>query len=327
MATESATRPRAPSRLALVVLILAGGLIGAVLFRSEVPPSDSAPANATTSHTLIHRSPDRPSENGAEPQAALSSENLPAAQPSATSPEPSPNRSVSLAPAPTTTTMPRSEPRLLGSIEDLSSSQTPAAPPMSQPFHSQPTAPATDPWPPGLTDHRPLRPAPYAPRVGQTPQRTHKIVDGDTLYYLAERYLGSGERYLAIFEANRHVLSDPDILPIGRELRIPSNDDAAQSSTNYPTTMAPSPQSGLAPIPPGSLARDQQLPSSPIASEASSFSAQQPRTFHVRANDTLSDIARQVYGDARRHVDIYQANRDRLRGPNDLREGMVLVIP
>ena len=50
----------------------------------------------------------------------------------------------------------------------------------------------------------------------------HKIVDGDTLPLLAERYLGSASRAMEIFQANRDVLSDPNILPLhGAELRIP----------------------------------------------------------------------------------------------------------
>jgi nucleoid-associated protein YgaU len=54
----------------------------------------------------------------------------------------------------------------------------------------------------------------------QTP-RTHKIVDGDTLSALAERYLGSASRAKEIFNANRDVLTDPKLLPIGVELKIP----------------------------------------------------------------------------------------------------------
>jgi len=50
---------------------------------------------------------------------------------------------------------------------------------------------------------------------------THKIVDGDTLRALAERYLGDGDRYLEIYEANRDVLPSPEVLPIGVELTIP----------------------------------------------------------------------------------------------------------
>jgi nucleoid-associated protein YgaU len=51
--------------------------------------------------------------------------------------------------------------------------------------------------------------------------RVHKVVDGDTLAALAERYLGSAARAGEIFEANRDVLHDPELLPIGAELKMP----------------------------------------------------------------------------------------------------------
>lgn len=50
----------------------------------------------------------------------------------------------------------------------------------------------------------------------------HKIVDGDTLGDLAARYLGSAARAVEIFAANRDVLADPELLPIGVELKIPA---------------------------------------------------------------------------------------------------------
>jgi nucleoid-associated protein YgaU len=50
---------------------------------------------------------------------------------------------------------------------------------------------------------------------------THRIVDGDTLSGLAQRYLGSSARFHEIFIANRDRLQTPDVLPIGVELRIP----------------------------------------------------------------------------------------------------------
>jgi nucleoid-associated protein YgaU len=50
---------------------------------------------------------------------------------------------------------------------------------------------------------------------------THRVVDGDTLDGLAQRYLGSPARAQELFDANRDVLSDPRLLPIGAELKIP----------------------------------------------------------------------------------------------------------
>jgi len=78
-------------------------------------------------------------------------------------------------------------------------------------------------------------------RAGQAPHdpseaavaRTHKVVDGDTLGALAERYLGSADRGREIYEANRDVLSSPGILPIGVELKIPPRQGLAPSPSNY----------------------------------------------------------------------------------------------
>jgi serine/threonine-protein kinase len=50
---------------------------------------------------------------------------------------------------------------------------------------------------------------------------THKVVDGDSLASLAERYLGSASRAMELYEANRNVLTRSDVLPIGAELKIP----------------------------------------------------------------------------------------------------------
>jgi nucleoid-associated protein YgaU len=76
--------------------------------------------------------------------------------------------------------------------------------------------------------------------------RTHKIVDGDTLAQLAERYLGDAGRYLEIYQANRDLLPSPEVLPIGVELRIPPQRPPGPSSADV------SPQQPLVPVAPAS---------------------------------------------------------------------------
>ena len=56
----------------------------------------------------------------------------------------------------------------------------------------------------------------------QRVERVHRIADGDDLASLAERYLGDAGRAGEIYDANRHVLVDPEVLPIGIELAIPA---------------------------------------------------------------------------------------------------------
>jgi nucleoid-associated protein YgaU len=51
--------------------------------------------------------------------------------------------------------------------------------------------------------------------------RIHVVHNGDTLERLAKSYLGNEGRALEIFDRNRDVLTNPHLLPIGAELRIP----------------------------------------------------------------------------------------------------------
>ncbi|WP_148073598.1 LysM peptidoglycan-binding domain-containing protein [Bythopirellula goksoeyrii] len=52
----------------------------------------------------------------------------------------------------------------------------------------------------------------------------HVVCNGDTLERLAERYLDDPGRGLEIFDLNRDQLSNPYLLPIGVELRIPAQE-------------------------------------------------------------------------------------------------------
>lgn len=49
----------------------------------------------------------------------------------------------------------------------------------------------------------------------------HTVERGDTLWAIAKKHLGDGNRYNEIFEANRPMLSDPDKIYPGQNLRIP----------------------------------------------------------------------------------------------------------
>ncbi len=49
----------------------------------------------------------------------------------------------------------------------------------------------------------------------------HEVVKGDTLWKIAEKYYGDGNLYKDIFEANKDILKDPNMIKIGQKLRIP----------------------------------------------------------------------------------------------------------
>lgn len=52
-----------------------------------------------------------------------------------------------------------------------------------------------------------------------------------------------------------------------------------------------------------------------------------PETYEVKPGDTLSGIAAQLLGSANKYRELYEANRELLSSPNDLKIGMKLKIP
>lgn len=63
------------------------------------------------------------------------------------------------------------------------------------------------------------------------------------------------------------------------------------------------------------------------AAAASASATSAGRTYKVQAGDTLSKIAKEVYGDASKYQRIFEANRDKLENPDKIRPGQELVIP
>ena len=52
----------------------------------------------------------------------------------------------------------------------------------------------------------------------------YTIVKGDTLSGIAKRFYGNAMDYPKIFEANREVIEDPDLIYPGQKIRIPARD-------------------------------------------------------------------------------------------------------
>ncbi len=65
----------------------------------------------------------------------------------------------------------------------------------------------------------------------------------------------------------------------------------------------------------------------PFVAETQTPSVPEPRTYRIRAGDTLSEIAWRELGSSRRYHELYEANRDRLQHPDNLPIGMELRIP
>jgi nucleoid-associated protein YgaU len=73
-----------------------------------------------------------------------------------------------------------------------------------------------------MKDPTPTRSAPQqtsAPAAGSG--TTYTVQSGDTLSGIAKKFLGNANDYMAIFNANRDQLTDPDKIKPGQVLKIP----------------------------------------------------------------------------------------------------------
>ena len=60
------------------------------------------------------------------------------------------------------------------------------------------------------------------PEPAPEPEETiYEVVSGDTLGGIAQTFYGKASLYMKIFEANRDILDNPDLIKVGQKLRIP----------------------------------------------------------------------------------------------------------
>ncbi|MFM8951803.1 MAG: LysM peptidoglycan-binding domain-containing protein [Planctomycetaceae bacterium] len=167
------------------------------------------------------------------------------------------------------------------------------------------------------------------PPVSDVPQ-TYRVKDGDDLTSIATRLYGHPGAAAMIWEANRGTITDPSLLPIGAELRLPAAWSAggplagglAGRAIEPPATTSGDVAAGprAAPISwlgvGGSPAPS--TPGQPVAP---------PRSVRLAPGETLATLATRFYGDASQANRIWEANRDRLRSPELVVAGMELRLP
>lgn len=136
-------------------------------------------------------------------------------------------------------------------------------------------------------------PAPQAAGVLAPEFRETTVRAGDTFATIAQRELGS--RSLAPLIARANPLKDPRRLRIGEVLRVPVDPANIQGLT---------------------ADRRGEPREAPATIE-----------YTVQRGDTLGTIARRFYGSSRFTQALFEANRDRLRSPDEVRLGQVIRIP
>lgn len=129
---------------------------------------------------------------------------------------------------------------------------------------------------------------------GETPKglpTNHRVVKGETLWSISEKYYGSGYNWVDISGENK--LNNPNVIETDQELVIPN--------------VAAKKQTVSAVASPNGIAGD---------------------SYTTVAGDSLWTVAVRAYGDGYQWPKLYQENREKVGiNPNVLEKGVALSIP
>lgn len=115
---------------------------------------------------------------------------------------------------------------------------------------------------------------PPSPPKAEDPGGLYVVKPGDTLSELAERFLGSASLWPRIYNMNRDLIEDPDLILVGWKLRIPGRNGAA---------------------PPGPASRDRSGPPPTGASSRDLENWKGGKLPPDRFIDLIGPVARAVY--------------------------------
>ncbi len=192
---------------------------------------------------------------------------------------------------------------------------------------TQAPPPATAAW--AAVARQPL-PTAQVVSTSEPAASTYVIRDGDDLASISSRFYGHPAAAAALWTANRDLIPNPDLLPIGAEIRLPppwavpgsaaSQHGGIRSIEPPPTGVVPRQLEAL-PASAAWLDGRQALP------PATARPAPVAGTVRVAPGETLETLAERFYGDRRAAARIWEANRDRLRSPELVVPGMELRLP
>lgn len=134
----------------------------------------------------------------------------------------------------------------------------------------------------------------------------HTVATGERLWDLAEEAYGDGKYWGLIAKANPDL--NPDVLPVGYQLKIPPRSGSSSRNSSSSTTSSSS-------------------TSSATTSSSSRSTATARATYTVERGDSLVKIADTLFADKDRWREIYELNKDKLKTPNVIQPGMKLKLP
>ena len=203
-----------------------------------------------------------------------------------------------------------------------------------RPAEAAPPAPAP-PARPAPAAH--VQPAALPAAAGQI----YTVRANDSLTVISQRVYGTCRYWRRIYDANRHVLQNPDLLTVGQPLIIPEaeTDRLAEQPRVEPAAPAPSPvkpqpQAQPEPAAPPPHAPEPLRPEPPYQL-AQAFGGRgglldtprpMPTVYVVRPGDNFYTIAGKVYGDPRLGYLLQMRNEQGVPDPRLLHAGQRILL-
>ena len=144
-----------------------------------------------------------------------------------------------------------------------------------------------------------------APKDEKT-RDTYKVVKGDDLWHIAEKYYKSGYNYVDIIKENN--LPANGAIEVGMELKIPKV-EAKAATVNGETKIA------------------KQVTDKVSIEKKEDQKIEEAGAYTIVKGDSYWKIAVKEYGDGYAWTKIYQANKKLFPNPNIIHSGAKIVIP
>jgi nucleoid-associated protein YgaU len=175
----------------------------------------------------------------------------------------------------------------------------------------------------GMQPHEVTR-RPPAPRGNFDPQidplvtntGDYVIRPNDNYWRISRKVYGTSRYFEALRKHNQKTIGDSKHMKVGDHISTPAVEVLEQQYRDLIPVMA-------APKPAGAVF------DSPAAPKTSGFfiDTNNEKAYRVGPNDTLSGISQKLLGRSARWDEIYELNKDRMRGYDQLTLGMILRLP
>ena len=158
------------------------------------------------------------------------------------------------------------------------------------------------------------------------PSVLYKIARGDSLRKIAKKYYGSEDYWKKIFDDNRDVVKKANLIYPGRVLKLFAM-DLGNGTYLVPNENGGSIVPATVPVPTGENSNQTNAGTQEASAADSEVNQPTVTKYVVAKGDTLSRIAKRVYGKSTDWSRIYDANRDQIPNPNLIYPGQQLNIP